>query len=109
MNKTGIKQLALAVIVQAIKDLHLPDIKDGAGARTNYKHRQTAHYFFQSNAAKFYAKLLGINVMNEIYEKFKNKHLDFSLVSGKKKKYHRRKKKRIWILSREEINNLKEI
>lgn len=75
MNKTGIKRLALAMIIQAIKDLHITnkEIENTSGLSKIDKY--SAHKFFESDLGKLCAEILDIKVMRELYNKYRTKRL----------------------------------
>lgn len=92
MNKSGIKRIALAMIVQAIKDLHLTDEKIRKITRINELDRISAHRFFESDLGKLCAEILDIKVIKEIYNFYRTKNLIKGDLRRNRKNYKRKYK-----------------
>ena len=88
-NKTGVRRFAIAVIIQALKDLTL---KENGKHNKNWKYKQSAHNFFKNKINEIFVEVAGINNINYLYEKYKNKKLKLRKYYKKRKTYHRRKK-----------------
>lgn len=86
-NKTSIKQLAFAIIVQALKDLTL---KEKQPIDRFYKY--TAHKFFKSKLCRTCTTIAKINNINTLYNKYKIQKIKIRKQYKKRKKYYKRKK-----------------
>lgn len=82
-NKTGIKRLAFAIIAQALEDLTL-----NGNRKKNILYRESAHVFFKSDFCKACAEIADINILDDLYNKYKKQRIKIRKHYKKKQKHY---------------------
>lgn len=86
-HKDGIKRLAISIIIQAIKDMHLEGKTKG-----EMFHKLTADNFFSDYLCTICTEIVGIKNIEDIYKFYKTKKLTVNKYFKKRKKHYRKGK-----------------